>query len=30
VLAEAPTGIVSEVSSRRTLDEALAAAGIGG
>ena len=30
VLAAAPTGTVSDVSSTRTLDEALAAAGIGG
>jgi quinol monooxygenase YgiN len=30
VLAEPPAGSVSEVSSTRTLDEALAAAGIGG
>ncbi len=30
VLAEPPTGTISEVSSTITLDEALAAAGIGG
>jgi quinol monooxygenase YgiN len=30
VLAEPPTGTVSEVSSTKTLDEAFAAAGIGG
>jgi quinol monooxygenase YgiN len=30
VIAEPPTGTVSEVSSTKTLDEAFAAAGIGG
>jgi hypothetical protein len=30
VIAEPPAGTVSEVSSVKTLDEALAAAGIGG